>query len=374
MVNRGGSLNPSAYPDEKFELYSIPAHDRGGPELTAGSMIGSAKQIVQPGDVMVSKIIPHIRRARIVQPFTGRRQIASGEWIVFRSESVNPDYLRHFLLSDRFHAQFMNTVAGVGGSLVRARPAQVKNIPLPLPHLAEQQRIATILDHADTLRAKRGQTLAHLNALPQAIFHQMFGGEATTTTLGEAAEIQGGLQVSAKRGSLPLKAPYLRVANVHRGRLDLSEVKTIGCTQAEWDRTQLRGGDLLFVEGHANPLEVGRAAIWDEQVEDCIHQNHLIRARVDPSLLLPAFAVEWFNSASGASHFRRAGKTTSGLNTISATTVRTAPMPLPPLEAQRTFARRVDVTNGHRAKLTNALRRDDALFASLQTRAFKGEL
>ncbi|HMR13890.1 MAG TPA: hypothetical protein PKE42_09175 [Arachnia sp.] len=247
-------------------------------------------------------------------------------------------------------------------------------LDIPELPLDEQRRIAAILDHADTLRTKRRQALAHLDTLPQAIFHQMFGGEATTTTLGEAAEIQGGLQVSAKRGSLPLKAPYLRVANVHRGRLDLSEVKTIGCTQAEWDRTQLRGGDLLFVEGHANPLEVGRAAIWDEQVEDCIHQNHLIRARVDPSLLLPAFAVEWFNSASGASHFRRAGKTTSGLNTISATTVRTAPMPLPPLEAQRTFARRVDVTNGHRAKLTNALRRDDALFASLQTRAFKGEL
>ena len=147
------------------KLSSIPAHDQGVPELVLGSTIGSSKQLVQPGDVMVSKIIPHIRRARIVQQDSGLRQIASGEWIVFRGSEFDPGYLKHFLLSDDFHKQFMNTVAGVGGSLVRARPAQVRGIGLPLPPLPEQRRIAAILDHADALRAKRRQVLTHLDPL-----------------------------------------------------------------------------------------------------------------------------------------------------------------------------------------------------------------
>lgn len=156
--------------------------------------------------------------------------------------------------------------------------------------------------------------------------------------LGDCGDIQGGLQISAKRSGLPLSRPYLRVANVHRGRLDLAEVKTIQATQAEVDRTQLEPGDLLFVEGHANPHEVGRVAVWDGSVPQCLHQNHLIRFRPNPGVLLPEFAVRWFNSPGGARHFQRFGKTTSGLNTISTSTVRSAPTLLPPLDEQRRLA------------------------------------
>ena len=109
-------------------------------------------------------------------------------------------------------------------------------------------------------------------------------------------------------------------------------------TEAEIARTQLEAGDLLFVEGHANPEEIGRVAVWDGSIPKCLHQNHLIRFRVDASLLAPDFAARWFNSPSGAKHFTKAGKTTSGLNTISASTVRGAPALLPPLDEQRRIA------------------------------------
>lgn len=171
-----------------------------------------------------------------------------------------------------------------------------------------------------------------------------------TVTLSECGEVQGGLQVSRKRQSLPIQRPYLRVANVYRDRLDLSEVKKIQTTELEATRTRLQQGDLLFVEGHANPNEVGRVALWDGSIADCLHQNHLIRVRLDPSVLLPAFAVKWFNSPAGASHFRRAGKTTSGLNTISASTVRSAPTPLPSITEQRRIAAVLDRANDLRAK------------------------
>ena len=176
VASRTGSVIPSNFPDEEFELYSIPAHDAGGPEFTQGVEIGSAKQNVQPGDVLLAKIIPHIRRVRVVGESSGRRQVASGEWIIFRTGDYEPNYLRHFLLSDRFHVQFMNTVAGVGGSLVRARPEFVKKIQAPLPPLDEQRRIADILDdlrlHAHRLAVaggRRVETRPRLVSLRDAV-------------------------------------------------------------------------------------------------------------------------------------------------------------------------------------------------------------
>ncbi|EQD36840.1 type I restriction/modification system specificity determinant hsdS, partial [mine drainage metagenome] len=85
MASKSGSVDPAKFLDEIFDLYSIPAFDRGEPEVVAGREIGSAKQIVGPEDVLLSKIVPHIRRAWVVGANRGRRIIASGEWIVFRS-------------------------------------------------------------------------------------------------------------------------------------------------------------------------------------------------------------------------------------------------------------------------------------------------
>ncbi len=89
--------------------------------------------------------------------------------------------------------------------------------------------------------------------------------------------LQGGIQVSAKRNSFPLKVPYLRVANVYRNQLELNEIKTIGLTENEFNRTLLVKDDILIVEGHGNKREIGRSAIWDGSIKGCVHQNHLIR-------------------------------------------------------------------------------------------------
>src|SRR5688572_18280959 len=98
MATKSGSVDPSKFSQEAFDLYSIPAFDRGEPEVAIGADIGSAKQVVQPGDVLLSKIVPHIRRSWVVRPDRGRRLIASGEWIVFRSARLHPPYFRHVLI------------------------------------------------------------------------------------------------------------------------------------------------------------------------------------------------------------------------------------------------------------------------------------
>ncbi len=380
MASKSGSVDPSKYLDEVFDLYSIPAFDSGQPEVVAGKEIGSAKQIVEPGDVLLSRIVPHIRRSWVVGGSPGRRIIASGEWIVFRSSRFHPEYLRHVLVGDPFHVQYLRTVSGVGGSLLRARPAHVAKINIALPPLQEQRRIAEVLDRADALRAKHRAALAQLDTLTQALFLDLFGDPATNPKgwqvilVGDAAHVQGGLQVSIARQTCPREVPYLRVANVYRGFLDLSEIKTLRATEDEIARTTLVKDDLLIVEGHGNPDEIGRGALWDGSIAGCVHQNHLIRVRFDANKLVPLYACVYLNTPGGRRHLLRAGKTTSGLNTINVSEVRATPVALPPLEIQREFARRVaaveKLRTAHRASLDGL----DDLFASLQERAFRGEL
>ena len=177
MAKRSGSVNPAKFPTEEFELFSIPAFDAGIADIRRGEEIGSSKQCVEPGDVLLSKIVPHIRRSWIVSPQDERRQIASSEWIVFRDSRIHAPFLRQLLVGDVFHAMFMNTVAGVGGSLLRARPAHVAKIKIPLPPLSEQKRIAEILDRAEALRAKR---LAATSPFPaEAVCHRRSSAEHT---------------------------------------------------------------------------------------------------------------------------------------------------------------------------------------------------
>lgn len=335
--------------------------------LTAGGVANSSAKVVPTGTLFVAMY------GSIGKVGIAGREMCTSQAIAFakpRPEIVDPRYLFRYLLSQQRALQAL----GRGGTQMNIRQGDLKAWPITLPSLGEQRRIAAILDHTDALRAKRRQVLAHLATLPQSIFYDMFGEAEPTVTVGDVAEIQGGLQVSAKRADLPIEVPYLRVANAHRGRLDLSEVKALRATPAEIERTKLVPGDLLFVEGHANPLEVGRVAIWTGQIDGCVHQNHLIRGRFDRRHVLPNFAATWFNSDRGAAHFRRAGKTTSGLNTIRASTVRTAPLPAPPVEGQREFAVRVERVSAQRAAVQRALAADDELVASLQARAFRGEL
>ncbi|MBK6865072.1 MAG: hypothetical protein IPG91_16880 [Ideonella sp.] len=154
----------------------------------------------------------------------------------------------------------------------------------------------------------------------------------------------------------------------------MDEIKTIRATPAEVSRTILRENDLLVVEGHGNPDEIGRSALWNGSIAPCVHQNHLIRARFDTSKVVPVYACEYLNSRGGRRHLLRAGKSTSGLNTISVSEVRGAPVALPPLSLQQTFATRIQAIESLKATHRAALAQLDALFASLQHRAFAGQL
>jgi type I restriction enzyme S subunit len=377
MAKKAGSVDPSKFPDEQFDLYSIPAFDKGCHEVVTGSEIGSTKQIVEPNDVLLSKIVPHIRRSWVVGQNNGRRTIASGEWIVFRSKKADPAYLRHVLVGDPFHAQFMQTVSGVGGSLLRARPSQVAKIKIPLPPLSEQRRIATILDQADALRAKRREALAQLDSLTQSIFMEMFGDPnqneknwkvVKLDSLCKAIwDIDHKMPKAVEQGHPFISAKDL----VDNGKISFNDIKMI--SSEDFDRLAKKGkptrGDIIYSRigvnlGKARMVEVNFPFLASYSCctirpdDNYVDRHYLCYLLDSPYLLKQAHK----------------GVRAIAVPDLGMGEIKNFQIILPPLENQRAFSKRLDVVKDMRDAYLSALGQFDKLFASLQHRAFRGEL
>ena len=163
LIGRGSSLNPSKFPDEIFELFSVPSYETGMPELVRGRNIGSSKQFVCPGQVLLCKINPRINRAWIVGPNSGHRQIASTEWIIFdANDALDSSYLRYYLSQNNIRSFLASNVSGVGGSLMRVKPSTLAPYPIVIAPRSEQSRIASKIDELFS-RIEAGE-----NALNQA--------------------------------------------------------------------------------------------------------------------------------------------------------------------------------------------------------------
>ena len=160
--------------------------------------------------------------------------------------------------------------------------------------------------------------------------------------LGALTWIRGGVTKGRKlAGRTTAEYPYLRVANVQRGFLDLSEIKIIAVPVEELEKYALEKGDLLVVEG-GDWDKVGRSAIWTGAVDPCLHQNHVFRVRSLVSGLDPHWLMSFTNSAVGREHFERASKQTTNLASINMTQLKTCVVPIPPDGEQQRIIAKVD--------------------------------
>jgi len=292
------------------------------------------------------------------------------------SLAITTEYLHHFLAT-QVHL-LRERSQGAAQSVITRK--MLNELSIPLPPLEEQRRIVEILDAAQGLIDQRKEQIALMDQLVQSLFYTMFGDPVTNPmgwdrmTCVEIGVVQGGLQVTHKRKDLPLEVSYLRVANVFKGYLDLSEIKRIKLTPAEKKRAALMKDDILIVEGHGNPSEVGRCAIWNSTIEECVHQNHLIRLRLNNELVNSGYFVAFWNSIGGRHQLEKLKKTTSGLNTLSANNVRSVVVSLPPLSLQTEFASRVSTIEAQKAAMASSLSELEDTFNALMQRAFKAEL
>lgn len=321
IAKRTGTIDPSKFPDETFELLSIPAFDARQPEVLVGGMIGSSKQIVRRGDVLLSKIVPHIRRAWVVEPKTGHRLVASGEWIVFRDQRFAPEFLRHLLVSDVFHRQFMQTVSGVGGSLLRARPSEVAKIEVPLLSLDEQKRIAIILDRADSLRRKRQDAIRLVDDLLRTTLLTCLEQPCDALVVEQLLSVKKNAIRTGPFGSQLLHAeftqsgvPVLGIDNVVTNRFRWDERRYISADKYEQlSRYTVYPGDVMVtIMG-----TTGRVAVAPDDLPICISTKHLCTMTVDRTKILPEFlwaCLLWDPAIRAQSSRESKGAIMDGLN------------------------------------------------------------
>lgn len=313
---------------------------------------------------------------------------------------ISPEYIRYYLISSVEYAESLAR----GTTFKELSAARAAQLSIPLSPLAEQRRIVAKLDSLLSRTTYARDALDHIPALIEKyktrILDMAFSGELTKDLrpappgneavsknlpkgweiklLGNISEIQGGIQVGKKRKSIVdlESVAYLRVANVQRGWLNLDEIKTIEVTISEKERLLLREGDILMNEG-GDRDKLGRGWIWEGQISDCIHQNHVFRIRLKDASFPPKFVSHYANEK-GQRYFFDQGTQTTNLASVSKRKIAALPVPVPPRDEAVEIVRRIEtafawldrVSEEHAA----VSRQLPLLDSSILQSAFRGEL
>lgn len=201
---------------------------------------------------------------------------------------------------------------------------------LMLPPLEEQHRIVDLIAAVNEAidAAGQGDSAAHGFNQARQDGKDEQGTDSTLVELGEIAEVKGGITKDSKRQADPdlVRLPYLRVANVQRGFLDLTNMAEIGVAPARAEELRLQTGDVLLNEG-GDRDKLGRGWVWEGQVPNCIHQNHVFRARLRDDAFDPYYVAILTNSRAGQRWFEENGSQTTNLASINVNTIRRFPVP-----------------------------------------------
>lgn len=349
---------------------------------SGGEILG--QEVVKNGDLASTKFTfgsRHVLYGKL-RPYLGKIALPDFEGIcstdilpVMPGENLDRNYLAYFLRQPSM-VDYANS-RSTGVNLPRLSPKALADFKIPLPPLEEQKRIAQILDQADALRRLRTTALDKLNTLGQAIFHEMFG-DPGANPMGWPMGIVGDLLKGAKYGTSG-KAntegqglPILRMGNVtYGGRIDLSSLKHIELSDREFDKYTTRPGDILFNRTNSKEL-VGKTAVVTSS-EPMAIAGYLVRGRVNESGN-PHYVSGYLNSAHGKAVLRGKCKNIVGMANINAKEFQAIPIALPPIERQNAYARKLAASQREEASLVNSSATMETLFASLQHRAFRGEL
>lgn len=279
-----------------------------------------------------------------------------------------------------FHAlsnQVANIVArGVGGAQPNISQGIVRELALPLPPLPEQRRIADVLDRAEALRANRRAALAQLDTLAQSIFIDMFG-DPVKNPKGWPNPTLGGLLSFQQYGPRFYNESYsaegtriVRITDLSEdGTLNFSAMPRLLVSDSDVSQYGLHPGDLIFARTGAT---VGKVALIQPDDPPCIAGAYFITMRF-ASTVEPTYARAVLNAPSIRAIVAKRSRQAAQQN-FSGPGLRQLPMPLPPVGLQREFARRGAAVEKLKAAHRASLAELDALFASLQYRAFRGEL
>lgn len=383
--------------DNELKVISSPK------ELLAENAPSRARQLVKEGDVLVSMTRPNLNSVAIVPPELDG-SIASTGFDVLRGIETESAWILANVSSDGFVDEMVSQVQGALYPAIRPNSIRGFSIPLP-PRNEQRRiakRLNALSIRCRSVRESLRDIPLMTSQLEEALFSAAFSGRLTSawrennsdiesadeileqvdreriryqmslpdgarrgtkgspnsegqfdfgislpegwrwTVLGRIASLRGGITKGKKRrsGDSVRAVPYLRVANVQRGYLQLDDVRYIDATDEEIEQFKLLPGDILFNEG-GDRDKVGRGWIWRGEIEECIHQNHIFRARLYAKGVEPEF-LSLFGNSLGKSYFWARSKQTTNLASINISNLSMLPVPIPPAAEQQEIVRVVN--------------------------------
>tara|TARA_R110002072_G_scaffold302996_1_gene490926 strand:+ start:42059 stop:43381 length:1323 start_codon:yes stop_codon:yes gene_type:complete len=324
------------------------------------------------GDILFTTEAP---LGNVAQIPDDKRYILSQRVILLKAnpEVAESDYLCHLFQTPSFQSQLYRNSTGT--TVIGIQQARLARLSVELPPKPEQKKIARILTTLDNLIEKTEALIAKYQAIKQGMMHDLFtrgvdsNGQLRPTheqapdlyevdgdtmypkswercRLREYADVSGGITLGRKLDEkLTVQLPYLRVANVQDGYLDLTEMKTVPVLKSEIDRYLLQPGDVVMTEG-GDFDKLGRGTVWDGQITPCLHQNHVFRVRPHSEALNSAFLSHLTGSAYGRHYFLMCAKQTTNLASINATQVKSFPLIRPTPEEQGMIVERIAAIDG----------------------------
>ena len=299
------------------------------------------KFMLKSGDLLVS-LTGNVGRVAILEknmlPAALNQRVAC---LRLKTNKITRGFLFYILNSDFFEQQCIQSSKGVAQKNMSTE--WLKEYEIPLYSLEEQRKITEILDEIRRIIVLRNKELEKLDNLIKARFVEMFGDMYLNSKgwseakLESMADVVSGITKGRKTKSEDLtEVPYMAVSNVKDGYIDWTTVKTIEATQQEIEQYRLLADDVLMTEG-GDPDKVGRGAIIKEPLENCIHQNHIFRVRLDESVVLPEFFAEYLQHQRSKRYFLGCAKQTTGIASINMTQLRALPVLIPPLSNKRSL-------------------------------------
>ena len=300
--------------------------------------ISNSTKICEADDILIARYGASI--GKILTGLAGAYNVAIMRTIPDTSK-IKKKYLYYYLKSP----YFQNAILNVGSRAAQAgfNKEDLSKLDIECPELSEQENIASILDKVEIVIRKRKEELVFLDKLIKARFVEMFGDMYLNSKgwpeakLESMADVVSGITKGRKTKAEDLtEVPYMAVSNVKDGYIDWTTMKTIEATQQEIEKYRLLADDVLMTEG-GDPDKVGRGAIIKEPLENCIHQNHIFRVRLDESMMRPEFFAEYLQHQRSKRYFLRCAKQTTGIASINMTQLRALPVLMPPLSRQEEF-------------------------------------
>ena len=330
--------------------------------------IAAGLPLFEKGDVLFAKITPCMENGKgaLVPELPTRYAFGSTEFQVLRrSPKIDGKFLYYYTYNPVYRAYAAENMVGAAGQK-RVSSRFLKDTRLFLPPFHEQQRIVTYLDAScaaiDAAMAAKCRQLELLDGVRKDIVQNAVtrGLERRSAlkqtgnvwiaeipsrwelvSLKRISEIQGGLTLGKLYEGALIERPYLRVANVQDGHLNLEEVTTIEVPEEVARRVTLRVGDVLMTEG-GDLDKLGRGTMWNGEIAECLHQNHIFAIRCFKHKLLPAFLAYLTASRYGRDYFEATGKRTTNLASTNSTKVGLFPIPRPSITEQQAICRFLD--------------------------------